>query len=104
MYNTRLLRADNRYHQHGMPLAPSSGFGNEFDYDDPEIDFLDDEETKTELPDVTDDLRYLRDFILQCALYINELEMHAGYEDPAFWEAREHAYQIVTSLLVDVYR
>lgn len=112
MRNTRLLQSDNRYHDgSGQPLSPSSGFSNEFDYDDPEIDYDDPEVDFDDLFSDSDELirdeselRFLRDFILSCALYVEELECALCDRSEEFWEAREHAYRIITGLLVDVFR
>jgi hypothetical protein len=49
-------------------------------------------------------LRSLRDFILNCSLYVSELEDIARQESSDFWEAREHAYQTVSQLLIDLYQ
>ena len=105
MRNTRQLQADNRYHDSSNePFAPSSGFSNEFDYDDPEIDFGDPFPESPELLLDESELRFLRDFILSCALYVEELECALSDRSDEFWEAREHAYRIITSLLIDVFR
>ncbi len=112
MRNTSILQADNRYHNHtNRPLSPSSGFSNEFDYDDPEVDFddpeIDFDDLITEHDELVrdeSDLRFLRDFILSCALYVEELENALCDRSEEFWETREHAYRIITGLLVDVFR
>ena len=100
MIPTRYLHDDNRLHTEHL-------FGDtieqEFDYDDP--DFMDLELYESQAPWVAlDDLRYLRDFILNCSLYVIDLESAIGEEHKEFWEAREHAYRIISSLLSDLYR
>jgi hypothetical protein len=102
MNNIRLF-ADNRYHDDmNDPLPPSSGLSNEFDYDDPE--FCDVYGPMDELWYDEASLRFLRDFILNCSLYVSELEETVRRESSDFWEAREHAYQIVSELLIDLYQ
>ncbi|MDP4198319.1 MAG: hypothetical protein Q8922_04625 [Bacteroidota bacterium] len=124
MRNVEKLYADNHYHaRSNRPLSPSSGFSNEYDPDDPELDYDDPEfdydisEFDYDDPELGDlfldtpdpfrdesDLRFLRDFILSCALYVEELESALCDRSDNFWEAREHAYRIITSLLIDVFR
>jgi hypothetical protein len=50
-----------------------------------------------------DDLRFLRDFILSSAMYVEELESLVCDQSDDFWEAREHAYRIITALLIRHY-
>ncbi len=50
-----------------------------------------------------DDLRFLRDFILGSAIYIEQLESFLSECSDDFWEDREHAYRIVTALLIRHY-
>ncbi len=54
-------------------------------------------------PFTEDDLRFLRDFILGTAMYVEELESLASEQSDDFWEAREHAYRIITALLIRHY-
>ena len=49
------------------------------------------------------DLRFLRDFILSSALYVEQLEGYICDSSDEFWQAREHAYKIITSLLIRQY-
>jgi hypothetical protein len=57
----------------------------------------------TEIPRSYDesDLRFLRNFILNAGEYVEELESIAGDTSDDFWQAREHAYKIVTAILMD---
>jgi hypothetical protein len=50
-----------------------------------------------------DDLRYLRDFILSSAMYVEQLEAFLCDSSDDFWEARELAYRIITALLIRHY-
>jgi len=54
-------------------------------------------------PFTEDDLRFLRDFILSSAMYVEELESLICDTSDDFWEAREHAYRIITALLIRHY-
>jgi hypothetical protein len=54
-------------------------------------------------PFTEDDLRFLRDFILGTALYVEQLESLICDPSDDFWEAREHAYRIITALLIRHY-
>jgi len=54
-------------------------------------------------PFTEDDLRFLRDFILGTAMYVEELESLVCDASDDFWEAREHAYRIITALLIRQY-
>ena len=92
-------------YQNGFYACPETSDYDDPEYDDPGIERLElyGDEQKS-WPVIESDLRFLRDFILHCALYIEELEADAEDTSPDFWEAREHAYRIITSLLVDVYR
>ncbi len=61
-------------------------------------------ETNVQLSLPEADLRFVRDFILGSAAYVEELENFACDRSDEYWEAREHAYRIITGLLIDVYR
>ncbi len=50
-----------------------------------------------------DDLRFLRDFILSSAMYVEQLEAFLCDTSDDFWEAREQAYRIITALLIRHY-
>ncbi len=50
-----------------------------------------------------DDLRFLRDFILSSAMYVEQLEAFLCDSSDDFWEAREQAYRIITALLIRHY-
>ncbi len=50
-----------------------------------------------------DDLRFLRDFILSSAMYVEQLEAVLCDSSDDFWEAREQAYRIITALLIRHY-
>lgn len=50
-----------------------------------------------------DDLRFLRDFILSSAMYVEQLESFLCDSSDDFWEAREQAYRIITALLIRHY-
>jgi hypothetical protein len=50
-----------------------------------------------------DDLRFLRDFILSSAMYVEQLEAFLSDTSDDFWEAREQAYRIITALLIRHY-
>jgi len=54
-------------------------------------------------PFTEDDLRFLRDFILSSAMYVEQLESLLCDTSDDFWEAREHAYRIITALLIRHY-
>lgn len=47
-----------------------------------------------------EDLRFLRDFILATAMYVEELEEKLLVQQDTFWTAREHAYQIILRELI----
>jgi hypothetical protein len=63
-----------------------------------------DVEELMEDPSFSEDINYLREFILSTALYVEELENSICDRSDEFWEAREHAYRIITGLLIDLYR
>jgi hypothetical protein len=50
-----------------------------------------------------DDLRFLRDFILSSAMYVEQLEAFLFGSSDDFWQAREQAYRIITALLIRHY-
>jgi hypothetical protein len=50
-----------------------------------------------------DDLRFLRDFILSSAMYVEQLEAFLFDSSDDFWQAREQAYRIITALLIRHY-
>ncbi len=54
-------------------------------------------------PFTEEDLRFLRDFVLGTAMYVEELEAIANEQSDDFWQARENAYRIVTALLIRHY-
>jgi len=54
-------------------------------------------------PFTEDDLRFLRDFILGTAMYVEQLESLVCDASDDFWQAREHAYRIITALLIRLY-
>lgn len=54
-------------------------------------------------PFTEDDLRFLRDFILGTAMYVEQLESVVCDQSDDFWQAREHAYRIITALLIRHY-
>jgi hypothetical protein len=100
MNSSGQLYADNRIHT--LDADATDTVGNEFDYDDPDCwDLYHDVEGP-----VVDEvgLRALRDFILNCSLYVSDLETALGQEQQEFWEAREHAYNIISTLLIDLYQ
>jgi len=47
-----------------------------------------------------EDLRFLRDFILGMGMYVDQLESLLSDTSEEFWQAREHAYRIVTNMLI----
>ena len=101
MLTHRYLDIDNRIHEDSAAFGNT--IGHEFDYDDPDMmDLFADEEPWAN----TEDIIFVRDFILNSSLYIFDLEAALGSayasEQHEFWEAREHAYQIVSKLLVDL--
>ena len=56
----------------------------------------------TDLPEVSlHDLDYLRYFIIHSAEYVEELESALCERSDTFWESREHAYRIITGMLID---
>ncbi len=55
-------------------------------------------------PFTEDDLRFLRDFILGTAMYVEQLESLVCDQSDDFWQAREHAYRIITALLIRHYK
>ncbi len=70
------------------------------------VSFDDDAAAPMELPIspfTEDDLRFLRDFILGTAMYVEQLEAIASEQSDEFWQAREHAYRIVTAVLIRHY-
>lgn len=99
MNTTGQLHADNRIHTLGPNGADR--VGNEFDYDDPDFCELYGPMDEPWMNEVG--LRALRDFILNCSDYVAQLERRLGDERLEFWEAREHAYHIVSQLLIELY-
>jgi hypothetical protein len=58
----------------------------------------------TDIPSISmEDLDYLRYFIIHSANYVEELESAVCERSDLFWDAREHAYRIVTSMLIDLW-
>ena len=98
MLTHRYLDDDNRIHEDSAAFGHT--IGHEFDYDDP--DLMDLYEPEEPWADV-DDIRFVRDFILNSSLYISDLEAALGEARHEFWEAREHAYRIVSQILSDLY-
>ena len=81
-------------------------------YDDDPLDFnnydFDDEDLAEDYglpiePFTEEDLRFLRDFILGTAMYVEQLEAIANEQSDEFWQAREHAYRIITAVLIRHY-
>ncbi|GEM_PF-4409355 len=68
------------------------------DLDEDDLDHYDDA-----FPFSEGDLRFLRDFILSSATYVEELESLVCDSSEDFWEAREHAYRIVTAALINYF-
>jgi hypothetical protein len=55
----------------------------------------------TDIPEIAlEDLDYLRFFIIHSADYVEELESAICERSDQFWEYREHAYRIITGLLI----
>jgi len=81
-------------------LRQGNAARRDFDYDGE--DFADDFGLPI-TPFTEDDLRFLRDFILGSAMYVEELESVVYKTSDDFWEAREHAYRIITALLIRHY-
>ena len=50
-----------------------------------------------------EDFRFLRDFILGSAMYVEQLENLVSESSDEFWEAREHAYRLITNALIGFY-
>ncbi|HEY3876377.1 MAG TPA: hypothetical protein VGM92_12955 [Candidatus Kapabacteria bacterium] len=50
-----------------------------------------------------EDLRFLRDFILSSATYVEQLESLVCESSDDFWEGREHAYRLITNILLGYY-
>jgi hypothetical protein len=75
-----------------------------FDVDDGFQDVPVSSDELTDVPQVSmEDLDYLRYFIIHSANYVEELESAVCERSDIFWDAREHAYRIVTGLLIDVW-
>jgi hypothetical protein len=76
-----------------------------WDFDDERFaeGFLLGDDTYPITPFTEDDLRFLRDFILSSAMYVEQLESMLCDTSDDFWEAREHAYRIITALLIRHY-
>lgn len=56
----------------------------------------------TDIPEISMyDLDYLRFFIIHSADYVEELESAVCERSETFWESREHAYRIITGMLID---
>ncbi|HWF43757.1 MAG TPA: hypothetical protein VG537_03855 [Candidatus Kapabacteria bacterium] len=70
--------------------------------EDPLDEILDEEEIAGLLS--VEDINYIRDFIVGSALYVEELENQISERSDDFWESREHAYRIITGLLIDLYQ
>jgi hypothetical protein len=99
MLTRRYLHDDNRIHEDNHLFGHS--VANEFDFDDP--DLMDIELFAQQKPWAnSDDIKAVRDFILNCSLYITDLETAIGEARQEFWEAREHAYRIISALLIDL--
>ncbi|GEM_PF-3961785 len=77
------------------------GYGNPH-FDDVD-DSYDDESSASPGPLCGADLRFLRDFILGSAFYVEQLEMYLCDSSDDFWQAREHAYRIITAALIHEY-
>jgi hypothetical protein len=59
-------------------------------------------EDLTEAPEIAmADLDYLRFFIIHSADYVEELESAVCDRSDEFWDSREHAYRIITGMLID---
>ena len=50
-----------------------------------------------------EDLRFLRDFILSSAMYVEQLESLLMQTNDEFWVSREQAYRIVVGELIPCY-
>jgi hypothetical protein len=70
--------------------------------EDPLDEILNEEEIAGRLS--VEDINYIRDFIVGSALYVEELETQISERSDDFWESREHAYRIITGLLIDLYQ
>jgi len=70
----------------------------EDDIDQPEMENFDDDDHFAE------NINYLREFILSSALYVESLENAVCDRSDEYWEAREHAYRIITAMLIDLYQ
>ena len=82
-------------------LFPAADEGND-ENNDLDMDLY----GKKEFEDIfsPEDIRVLRDFVINSALYVEQLENEVCERSDEFWEAREHAYRIVTGLLIDLYQ
>jgi hypothetical protein len=70
--------------------------------DDGFLDVPMSDEDLTDVPEISlHDLDYLRFFVIHSADYVEELESAVCERSDTFWEAREHAYRIITGLLID---
>ena len=112
MYATNYATSDysSNFHRAMFPM-PQHTRQQPFDADialeieddfEPEFDSIGENNVQLSLPEA--DLRFVRDFILGSATYVEELENAVCDRSDEYWEAREHAYRIITSLLIDVYR
>ena len=77
-------------------------FDEEYDDDHLDDDLDGYEDFDEILP--AEDIRFLREFIVSSALYVEQLEDEICERSDEFWESREHAYRIITGLLIDLYR
>jgi hypothetical protein len=85
----------------GFEDAPGASMSeNEWDIDDEQFA---EGFTLPITPFTEDDLRFLRDFILSSAMYVEQLESLLCDTSDDFWEAREQAYRIITALLIRHY-
>lgn len=100
----------NDFHRATFPM-PQHTREDPFDSDvaieteddfEPDFGFLGDTDVELSLPEA--DLRFIRDFILGSAAYVEELENTVCDRSDEYWEAREHAYRIITGLLIELYK
>ena len=95
---THVSENTNPYYHKAAFATPAPYASPDFDY--PEAETF--PEINLALPEEA--LRYLRDFILGSAAYVEELEAAVCDTSDEYWEAREHAYRIITGLLIDLYQ
>jgi hypothetical protein len=84
---TTIYSISDRPSRYGMPCLDQEDL---VDYDDA---------LQSDVLVCETDISFLRNFILEVALYVEQLELLCNEYSEDFWQAREHAYHIVTTLL-----